>query len=257
MLIFLIVIIGLSVLILGHEAGHFLVAKLFGLRVDEFGFGFPPRMFAKKIGETEYSFNWLPFGGFVRIAGENDAAPMIEGGDAAASAASEEEKNRLFVFQSWWKRSLIVIAGVVVNFLIGWFLISAVLMVGTPKALVISDVQKNSPAEAVGLKAGDIVERYTDAASFIAFVNANRGQEITLTVVRENKEIMVKATPRTQISKDEGALGVVLAEAGEGRLGFFASIWQGLKNAVLISGLTFQAFYNLIKSLVVHGTLLE
>src|SRR5580698_6070509 len=70
MLIIIIVIVGLSLLILGHEAGHFFVTKMFGLKIDEFGFGFPPRIFAIKRGDTEYSFNWLPFGGFVRISGE-------------------------------------------------------------------------------------------------------------------------------------------------------------------------------------------
>ena len=66
----LIVFIGLSVLILVHELGHFWAAKYFGVWVEEFGFGFPPRLFKKKIGETIYSFNWLPFGGFVKLHGE-------------------------------------------------------------------------------------------------------------------------------------------------------------------------------------------
>src|SRR3989344_5007533 len=107
MLIALFVIVGLSVLILGHEAGHFFVAKLFKLKVDEFGFGFPPRMFAWRPnrwikedgtlrqvqGETEYSFNWLPFGGFVKIAGEND---RIQGNVSELHLLPEEEKKRVF-----------------------------------------------------------------------------------------------------------------------------------------------------------------
>ena len=72
MVIFFIVLFGLSALILGHEAGHFFAARWFKLKIEEFGIGFPPRIFARKKGETEYSVNWLPFGGFVRIAGEND-----------------------------------------------------------------------------------------------------------------------------------------------------------------------------------------
>ena len=70
-MIILLMIIGISVLILVHELGHFLAAKYFGLLVEEFGFGFPPRLFSKKIGETVYSFNLLPFGGYVKIYGEN------------------------------------------------------------------------------------------------------------------------------------------------------------------------------------------
>ena len=79
----LFIIIGISVLILIHEAGHFLVAKKMGLLVEEFGFGFPPRIFSKKIGETTYSVNLLPFGGFVRIFGEDrDANIQMHANDA-------------------------------------------------------------------------------------------------------------------------------------------------------------------------------
>ena len=73
MMIILIVIVSLVVLILVHELGHFLAAKFFGVKVEEFGIGFPPRLFSKKIGETRYSFNALPLGGFVRIYGEDNA----------------------------------------------------------------------------------------------------------------------------------------------------------------------------------------
>src|SRR5271154_3660254 len=112
MLIFFIVIIGLSLLVLGHEAGHFFAAKWFGLKVDEFGFGFPPRIGAKKIGETEYSFNWLPFGGFVKISGERGEFAMADG----KTMTSVDEK-KLFYAQPAWKKSLILLAGVVMNFI--------------------------------------------------------------------------------------------------------------------------------------------
>jgi len=64
------------VLVLVHEAGHFFVAKLFGIKVEEFGFGLPPRIFGKKFGETIYSLNWLPIGGFVKLYGEDEAVPV-------------------------------------------------------------------------------------------------------------------------------------------------------------------------------------
>src|ERR1700686_3725736 len=123
MLIAILVIVGLSLLILGHEAGHFLVAKLFGLKVDEFGFGFPPRIFAKKRGDTEYSFNWLPFGGFVRISGERGEMAIFDG-----SKDIDTHSRRLFYNQPTWKKSLIVLAGVGINFIIGWLLLASVLM---------------------------------------------------------------------------------------------------------------------------------
>ena len=98
MLIIVLVIIGLSLLILGHEAGHFFIAKLFGVKVEEFGIGFPPRIVAKRFGETEYSINWLPFGGFVRISGERGEFEVVspEEGAAPTSELSEADKARLF-----------------------------------------------------------------------------------------------------------------------------------------------------------------
>ncbi len=145
MLIIILVIIGLSVLILGHEAGHFFVAKLFGLKVDEFGIGFPPRITARKFGDTEYSINWLPFGGFVRISGERGEFEGIspDGTDTGnrpddAVPMSDADQARLFYNQPAWKKSAIVLAGVFMNFILGWLLIAAVFMIGVPQTLVIS-----------------------------------------------------------------------------------------------------------------------
>ena len=202
MLIFLIVIIGLSLLILGHEAGHFIAAKAFGLKVYEFGFGFPPRIFAKKIGDTEYSFNWLPFGGFVRIAGEEDGM----GADTEeARQASGSEKKRMFFSQPAWKKSVIVLAGVAVNFLIGWFLISAILMVGVPQALIVSGVEPNSPASQIGIQAGDVIKNYALAKDFIAYIDAHRGAVTELDISRGGKDVQFSVIPRVATKPDEGA----------------------------------------------------
>ncbi|MDP2598845.1 MAG: site-2 protease family protein [Candidatus Liptonbacteria bacterium] len=255
MLIFILVIFGLAFLILSHEAGHFFAAKAFGLKVDEFGFGFPPRIFAKKIGETEYSLNWLPFGGFVKIVGENDAAPFVEGEEAAPEISAEEKKH-LFAFQPLWKRSIVMLAGVTVNFLIGWFLISAVLMVGTPKALIINEVQNGTPAEHVGLLAGDIIKNFDNAKSFISFVNAHRGEQINIEIIREGNDMNFNVVPRINVGPGEGPVGIALADAGSAREGFASALWTGLKDSVAILGFTFQAFYALIVELFTHASLL-
>ena len=206
MLIILLVLIGLSVLILAHEAAHFLFAKMFGLKVDEFGFGFPPRIGAKKIGDTEYSFNWLPFGGFVKIAGENGEFELLESesGKQSASADNVQQANdkgisqyrniaisKFFFAQPAWKKSIILLGGVIMNFVLGWLLISAVLMVGTPKAVVITDVEPGSPAAVAGIQSGDAIQGYATAQSVIDFVNAHRGQPITLNFLRDAKDISV------------------------------------------------------------------
>jgi len=259
MLIVVLVIISLSLLILGHEAGHFLVAKLFGMKIDEFGFGFPPKIFGRKKGETEYSLNWLPFGGFVKIRGESDPSPLDNGERRVTSDTSvpEEEKKHLFLFQPAWRRALVVAAGVATNFLIGWFLISAVLMVGTPKAIVISGTQAGSPAESVGLMSGDIINGYKTVQDFVNFVNQNRGRPITISISRNGKDLSFTVTPRVSIGPNEGALGVLLAEGGEERQGFMKALWQGLKNSVYILGMTLQALYLLVKNLFLHGSLLQ
>ena len=119
-----IAIIFLAILIIGHEFGHFAVAKFFNLRVDEFGFGFPPRILKKKVGETLYSLNAVPFGGFVKIHGED-------------SKEVTEDKTRSFQSLSAVKKSLVVVAGAVMNLLIGWFAISAVFMIGVQPSVFI------------------------------------------------------------------------------------------------------------------------
>lgn len=273
MLIAIIVIIGLSILILGHEAGHFLVAKLFGMKIEEFGFGFPPRIFSwrpKKTsvvdgtlreaqGDTEYSVNWLPCGGFVKIAGENDPSLSEEskGQAVAAKILSDEERKKLFCFRPWWQKSLVILAGVTVNFMLGWLLISAVLMVGTPKALVIEEVQHGSPGAAVGLLSGDVIKGYDGAGSFIQFVDKHRGEEINLNIMRGGKSMTFNVVPRVETKPGEGAIGVALAEAGEPKEGFFAALGDGFMRSVQISGLITGAFYNLFKNLFLHASLLE
>jgi len=266
MLIIILVIIGLSFLILGHEAGHFFVAKAFGLKVDEFGIGFPPRIVAKKFGDTEYSINWLPFGGFVRISGERGEFEGIspeEGspGDASPKTTDDGTTNdtadtsRLFYKQPAWKKSAIVLAGVFMNFILGWLLISAVLMIGVPQTLVISGIQAGSPAAMAGIQAGDIVKGYTDSQSFINFIDAHKGMPVTLTVTRNDKNITFTVTPRVNPPADQGALGVALEDGGSPRENPFLAIWNGLEDAAIISWLTLQAFFELIKQIFVHATI--
>ena len=258
-LIIILVIIGLSLLILGHEAGHFFVAKMFGLKVDEFGIGFPPRITAKKFGETEYSINWLPFGGFVRISGERGEfegiSPEKGSNETTQAPMSEADKSRLFYNQPAWKKSLIVLAGVVMNFILGWLLIAIVFMVGVPQTLVISGTQAGSPAAAAGIQAGDVVKGYTDAQSFINYVDAHKGTPITVTVIRNDKDNIYTMTPRVNAPADQGALGVALEEGGAARENFFKALWDGLQDAAIISWLTLQAFYELLKQIFVHASI--
>src|SRR5688572_25079946 len=109
-------IIVLSLLVLLHELGHLLIAKLFGIRVEEFGIGIPPKAITLfKKGETEYSLNWLPIGGFVRLAGEEHDPSLWE-------QINPLVRSRLFFAKPAWQRALVLVAGVAMNFLVGIFL---------------------------------------------------------------------------------------------------------------------------------------
>ncbi len=251
MLIAIIVIVGLSVLILGHEAGHFLSAKLFGLKVDEFGFGFPPKIKSVKKGETEYSFNWLPFGGFVKITGEEEQITNPE----KLQALAPEEKKRYFLFQPAWKRFIVIGSGVMVNFIIGWIMVSVVFMAGTPTLLFVGGVEQGSPAEKAGIMNGDIIKNYSNSEDFINFINKHRGQQVSLEIIRGDKSLTVSAVPRISTGPNEGALGVSFSETGVQRQNFFKALASGFKESVSIIGATISAFYDLAKNLITHGSL--
>ena len=255
------VVASIALLILAHEAAHFVTAKLFNMKVEEFGFGFPPRMFAwrpvnKKTGvpsETEYSFNWLPFGGFVRIAGENDPALS---GVPIEETFSAEDRTRIFMFQPAWKRAVVTVAGVGMNFVLGWLLLSFILMLGSPAVLVVSGIQPGSPAASVGLAAGDVIQEFSRAQDFISFVNTHRGESIALHIIRGGKELEINAVPRRETGKDEGALGVFLAEGGQPRLGFFSALKEGMVSTFAIAQLTLLGFWQLLTNLFGHARLL-
>jgi regulator of sigma E protease len=242
----LIIIIGIAVLILIHELGHFLTAKFFKVKVEEFGFGFPPRLLGKKFGETLYSLNWLPFGGFVRLLGESPVAPV-----------PEDEKTRSFSHQPIWKRSLIIIAGVVMNFVLGWLMISSLLFFGGDGPVAITAVVPDSPAAVVGLQAGDLMPDFTSAEVFIDFVNENRGQEITLNIKRGDEEMSLVVVPRLQVKEGEGALGVGIAQAGLPKLGFWDSIGEGFMMSIRIILAIAIALVNLVVGVFTGGVVFE
>ena len=186
-LVFLLI---LSVLVLIHEAGHFFVAKKFGIKVEEFGFGFPPRLFGKKIGETLYSINWLPIGGFVKLYGEDEAGggklslPVSSSKYKVSSIKKDDIHNtkyiihntdieRAFFAKTAWQRATVIVAGVLMNAVLAAIIFYIFLGISGFKTelpllsnykffgvnqtnineVVISSIAKNSPAEKQGLKA--------------------------------------------------------------------------------------------------------
>ncbi|MEK7590261.1 MAG: M50 family metallopeptidase [Patescibacteria group bacterium] len=231
----LLVIVGISALIFAHELGHFLSAKLFGVKVEEFGFGFPPRLASKKIGETRYSINLLPFGGFVRLSGENLLAPV-----------SEQEKPRSFSYQPVWRRIIIIVSGVAMNFLLGWFIISGLFVFGVSEPVGITMVFPDAPAAKAGLKEGDRIAGFGKAEEFVNFVNENKGKEIVLNIKRGEENLKIKIMPRLQAPEGQGALGIGVGELGFVKLPLLASLKEGFFTAAQTVWMIFIALMNLI-----------
>lgn len=239
----LIFIIVLAVLIFVHEFGHFITAKLAKLRVDEFGFGFPPRMIGKKIGETTYSINWIPFGGFVKIYGED--------GDGKSDARS-------FASRSAWIRIIILIAGVAMNFLLGWLLASFIFFIGarvgvhdenriavSDIAVTITSIAADSPAKQADIKLGDMIRRavfsestvdVNDVEAFVRLVQEHKGEDMILIVRSGQDERTVRVYARANPPEGEGPLGISLAETGMIRYGALRALVEGGKLSVAMSG---------------------
>lgn len=245
-LIFIVVIVALIIV---HELGHFVVAKISGMRVDEFGLGYPPRALTiATVGETVYTLNWLPFGGFVKIYGEDALSP-----DAVKDPRAFSSKPR-------FAQALVLVAGITMNLLFAYVLITGALIAGTPRALdeselttasslelMVADVLPGAPASLAGLLSGDSIvsakdsERIwqaTDPKSFSAFVASSGGREISLTIKRNGSEQIIGATPRAGIATTDPsrlALGVEIATIGVIPLSLGSALTEG---AVLTWGAT-------------------
>ncbi|EKD91419.1 MAG: hypothetical protein ACD_30C00010G0005 [uncultured bacterium] len=221
----LVFIITILILVVIHELGHFFAAKKFNIKVLEFGFGLPPRAWGKKIGETIWSLNWLPFGGFVRLLGEDEVDKEVL------------DNTRSFAAQPVTKRMLVVVAGVVMNLILAWLLFYIVLGAQNFKAqvpllsdhkfagvsqtnekiILIGDVVPNSPASQAGLSSGERViavdsEEVLDANQFIEITKQKAGQPMQLTVsdIAKSDQRILEITPRENPPSGEGPLGVSL-----------------------------------------------
>jgi regulator of sigma E protease len=191
-----------SLLVFAHELGHFLVGKWRGVKVEEFGFGYPPRLFTiAEVGGTELTVNAIPFGGFVRFLGEND--PTV-----ADSLAS----------QGWRVRGGVFIAGAVMNLVLAALLFGANALIGEPVAITgveITEVVLGSPAEAAGMKAGDLILELdgleiADSLALQRYTYERVGQEVSLVLEREGERLEVTLAPRLHPPSGEGPMGIAM-----------------------------------------------
>lgn len=224
-LVFLLV---LSLLVIVHELGHFMVAKWNGIKVEEFGFGIPPRIFGKKIGDTIYSINLFPFGGFVRLYGEmEEVKETWIAGRNAGSMSRALMKDKQFVNKPLWVKTAVIVAGVIMNFLLAVVAFGIVYSItGIPrdlKEVKILDIAINSPAHIAQILVGDVVkkvdgETVTSVPEFISKVENKKGKKIKL----ELQDRVVTVTPRVNPPAGEGSLGVTITNTEN----YFPPIWQ-------------------------------
>jgi len=192
----------LSVLVFVHELGHFAVARWTGVRVEEFGFGYPPRLVTLgRWGETVFSLNAVPFGGFARMAAEDD--PNVPGG-----FASQTKRVRLAV----------LLAGATMNFLLAIVFFALGFVAGWPqptefKSVMIGEVVEGAPASLAGLRIGDIVLRVDDVEmtspkQLSEYIHQHLGQEIVFVVKRGTEELKIPVTPRLEWPEGQGPVGI-------------------------------------------------
>jgi regulator of sigma E protease len=257
-IIFLVI---LTVLVFVHELGHFLTAKKSGVRVDEFAIGFPPTLFSKKVGETTYKLNIIPFGGYVKIHGENPDEESMNGADSARS----------FVNAKRWKQAIVISAGVIMNLLIAWPLFTASFMGGVaapaednykqyagPSMILVVSTEKNSPADKAGLKAGDeLIGVRNDKTSINNitvdaiqnFIKTQSG-DVVFDYKRDGKIYSATTTPIEGIVAGRKAVGISMSEATSMHLPLHLAAWEGLKYTGLAIAMTFKSLYGFLWQIV-------
>ena len=246
----LVFIIILAILVLVHEFGHFLAAKKNGVLVEEFGIGFPPRLYGKKIGETLYSINLLPIGGFVRLYGEEyHDGKGIKG----------PLRSRTFVYKKPWQKTIIIVAGIIGNFLLAWVLITYLFTQGVPiptNNVSIESVQKGSPAYVAGLKPSDVIKSVTTSAKTFPISSADQiitlsrtlgGKQVTVTIDKDGVEKNIVVTPRKNPPSGQGPLGIIVTTFVVKKYPWYQAPFYGLAHSFDI---TFRIVTELSKTVV-------
>jgi len=200
-----------------HESGHFIMARLTGVKVEEFGFGFPPRL--KKLFTwqgTEITLNWIPFGAFVRPLGEDD--PSVAGGLAAASKRV---------------RFAVLTGGVLANLLAAILAYTIGFKIAYPEAVAVDSVVAETPAQQAGLMAGDRILSLDGVAAqntqqVIQYIYGHLGKEITLRLQRGGNELDIRVVPRSTWPQAQGPTGMVITMATSNRHSWIEALQMGL-----------------------------
>lgn len=254
----LVFIVVLSVLVFVHELGHFIAAKRAGILVEEFGFGLPPRIWGKKIGETIYSINALPIGGFVRLYGE----------DGTASAEASASRGRAYFEAPIWRRLTVLFAGVTMNLLLAIISFSILYYASgiptkTGKVKIVA-VSENSPAKLAEIKEGDEViaiddQKIASMEQFVKDTRSKAGKTIQLEIYREkdSQALIVSLIPRLNPPEGEGPLGVAVSDIELKkypwwRMPYLGAV-EGFKESLAWGGMILSTLKNTLVSLVIKG----
>lgn len=257
-----------------HELGHFLAARASGVRVDEFAIGFPPRIFSRVRKGTRYTIGILPFGGFVKLLGEDGE----EEGDATSKEQSLVHKHPLIKIG-------VLAGGVIMNLLLGWILISTGLYFGLPVSesalpegetlknpqLVVVEVLADSPAARATLLRGDVITNVRDAGgtelmtptieAFQTFVREHPASELSLSVERGEELLSLTVTPEvrqnTTLDTEEVLIGVGLDRMGTLSFPFFRAFVEGARMTALLTYATARAIGHFVFSLIATGSGLD
>ncbi len=246
-------IIILGVLVFVHELGHFIMAKRAGMHVEEFGFGFPPRLFGIKKGETIYSLNWIPIGGFVKIAGE-------DGG--------QSDNPKSFASKGFWARFSTLAAGVTMNVIFAWIISSVVMGLGVPTevgpgvtlpksakasdpTVMLSSINQDSPAAQAGLKPGDVVlkingETIDSETELQDLTKASAGKDTVFSIKRGDSNFDKVVIPRQSPPEGEGPLGVSIDTVAYVSYPWYEVLWRGAIQTINILWFTISSFWMLI-----------
>jgi regulator of sigma E protease len=231
----------LLLLVLAHELGHFVTAKRAGIKVQEFGFGIPPRLFGVRVGETVYSINLLPLGGFVRMLGEN----------------SDVADPRAFSSKSKAIRAAVLVAGSGMNLLLAPVLFSVALMIGEPvpcetcHRVQIVSVQVDSPAANAGLQTGDVLVSISGqsvaSADDVRGAIQNAGeQEIAVVIERDGQDVTLRLVPRVNPQNGNLMIGVAL---GPEYVTVRRPIWQAVPMGFQRTWETLQGFAGALRQM--------
>lgn len=258
----------LSALVVIHELGHFLLAKWFGVAVDEFGIGFPPRLFGKKFGKTVYSINWIPLGGFVKIKG-------VVGGDQMDTVITEDmAQPDTFNSRPLWQRFLILFGGICMNFILTVVIFVIGYSVGFPTsvnnlptnatvrdaAVVIVNVLPNTPAALGGLQAEDQIQQInqqpvTSANSVQSIVQQIPNDTPVTITIKHDQEVKDLTLPMVteNVSSGKKTLGIEIVDTGIVTLPLITAVQYGFLTTVSLAQQIILAFVGIITGIFTHS----